>query len=117
MGELLHGMEIAADGKYANWALSKETAERLGVKPGDKEGLVEELRAVEGVVVAVLFDEQKDGEIRVSMRSKDGGLDVSQICAKFGGGGHRLAAGASLEGPLEEAKKLISNSVNHALNG
>ena len=96
IGELLHGMEITAEGRYGDWGMSREVADRLGVIPGDKEGLVEELRSIEGVVVAALFDEQKDGEMRVSMRSKEGGVDVSEICAKFGGGGHRLAAGASI---------------------
>ena len=117
MGELLHGMEIAADGKYSCWALSREVSDRLELKPGDKEGLVEELRAVDGVVVAALFDEQKDGSVRVSLRSKEAGVDVSRICTKFGGGGHRLAAGASLEGPLDEAKNLVSTSIINALNG
>ena len=117
MGELLHGMEIAAEGRYSCWALSREVSDRLELKPGDKEGLVEELRAVDGVVVAALFDEQHDGSVRVSLRSKEAGVDVSKICTKFGGGGHRLAAGASLEGPLEEAKNLVSTSIINALNG
>ena len=117
MGELLHDMEMAADGRYSCWALTRELADSLELKPGDKEGLVEELRAVEGVVVAALFDEQPDGSVRVSLRSKEGGVDVSKICTKFGGGGHRLAAGASLEGPLEEAKTLVSTSIINALNG
>jgi phosphoesterase RecJ-like protein len=54
--------------------------------------------------VAVFFEELPDGKIRVSMRSKDKRVDACRICAEFGGGGHALAAGIRMAGPLEEAR-------------
>ena len=58
------------------------------------------------VTTSALFIELKDGRIRCSLRSR-GGLDVSQIAAKFGGGGHKQAAGTFLPGPLKNAKQLV----------
>lgn len=56
--------------------------------------MIDHLRAVRGVIVAVFFEELSDGKVRVSMRSKTDAVDVCAICQKFGGGGHALAAGA-----------------------
>ena len=66
----------------------------LELLPEDNEGLIDHLRAIRGVVVAVFFEELPDGKVRVSMRSKDPAADVCAICQQFGGGGHTLAAGA-----------------------
>ncbi len=68
--------------------------------PEDNEGLIDHLRAIEGVVVAVFFEELPEGKVRVSMRSKSEAADVAAICQRFGGGGHKLAAGARLRGSL-----------------
>ena len=66
--------------------------------PEDNEGLIDHLRAIQGVIVAVFFEELPDGKVRVSMRSKSEAADVCAICQKFGGGGHDLAAGARVRG-------------------
>ena len=58
---------------------------------------------VDSVVAAVIFEELPDGKIRVSARSKDMAVNVSEICGRFGGGGHPLAAGARMAGPIQEA--------------
>jgi phosphoesterase RecJ-like protein len=55
------------------------------------------------VVVCAFLEEMPDGEVRLSMRSKSTAVNVCEICAAFGGGGHALAAGARMHGPLEEA--------------
>jgi Exopolyphosphatase-related proteins len=68
------------------WPQFKDAAE-LGVIPEDNEGLIDHLRAVHGVIVAVFFEELSDGKVRVSTRSKDEQVDVCAICQKFGGGG------------------------------
>ena len=58
-----------------------------------------------------LFVELKDGKYRCSLRSK-GTVDVAKIASAFGGGGHTSAAGVTLSGTLEEAKKLIFDAVS-----
>ena len=88
-------MRFEADGRVASFSLTLKTAADLGVLPEDNEGLIDHLRAIRGVIVAVFFEELADGKVRVSMRSKDEAVDVCAICQKFGGGGHTLAAGAA----------------------
>ncbi len=105
--ELLRVMRFRRDGRVASFGLSLKTADELGVLPEDNEGLIDHLRAVHGVIVAVFFEELSDGKVRVSMRSKTEVVDVCAICQKFGGGGHALAAGARISGTLPEVEEKV----------
>lgn len=105
--ELLGTMQFGCDGKLARFSLSKAAALALGVIPEDNEGLIDNLRAIRGVIVAIFFEELPDGKVRVSMRSKNEAVDVCAICTQFGGGGHVLAAGARVRGTLPEVEKKI----------
>ena len=105
--ELLNVLEVSEDGRVASWTLSQEVMKKHDVLPEDTEGLIDVIRGIKGVVVAVFFQEAEDGGLRVSCRSKDPEADVSRICAKFGGGGHRLAAGTRLPGPVKEAPENV----------
>ncbi len=105
--ELLRTMRFSECGRVATFSLSLNTAAELGVIPEDNEGLIDHLRAVHGVIVAVFFEELSDGKVRVSMRSKDERIDVCAICQKFGGGGHALAAGARVRGTLAEVEQKV----------
>ena len=105
--DLLATMRFACDGKLAYFSLSQASALALGVIPEDNEGLIDHLRAIRGVVVAIFFEELTDGKVRVSMRSKNEAVDVCAICTQFGGGGHVLAAGARVRGTLAEVEKKI----------
>lgn len=109
--ELLSTMRFEADGRIARFSLSLKLATELGVLPEDNEGLIDHLRAVRGVIVAIFFEELTDGKVRVSMRSKTDDVDVSVICQKFGGGGHALAAGARVRGSLAEVEQKIVGAV------
>ena len=84
-------------------------------KPEDSEGLIDIIRAIDGVTVALFFEELPDGKIRVSMRSKDPRVDASEVCGKFGGGGHALAAGIRMAGPMAEAKQRVLEAVCAAM--
>jgi len=109
--ELLGTMRFEAGGKVASFSLSLKVAAELGVKPEDNEGLIDHLRAIHGVIVAVFFEELIDGKVRVSMRSKSEDVDVSAICQKFGGGGHKLAAGARVRGTLAEVEQRLVQAI------
>src|SRR5438045_3793497 len=104
-------MQFACDDKLAWFSLSQEMAKSVGALPEDNEGLIDHLRAIHGVIVAIFFEELSDGKVRVSMRSKSGDVDVSAICQKFGGGGHKLAAGARLRGTLAEVEQRILETI------
>lgn len=100
---LLNEMEFRAEGRVVSWQYTQATARAAEAQPGDTEGLIDTLRMVDSVVAAVIFEELPDGKIRVSARSKDMAVNVSEICGRFGGGGHPLAAGARLAGPIQDA--------------
>jgi bifunctional oligoribonuclease and PAP phosphatase NrnA len=113
---LLNEMEMHAGGRIAAWKYSQATKARIGVKPGDTEGLIDHLRGIEGVTCAVIAEEQKDGRIRISARSQSPAVDVAKVCAIFGGGGHRLAAGATLPGPLDVAAEAYLTQLQNELS-
>lgn len=105
--ELLRNMRFQQEDHVASFSLTLSTAAELGVLPEDNEGLIDHLRSVRGVIVAVFFEELSDGKVRVSMRSKTEAVDVCAICQKFGGGGHSLAAGARVRGTLAEVEQRV----------
>jgi phosphoesterase RecJ-like protein len=80
--------------------------ERYGVDPADLEGVVEFPRSIRGVRLAILFRKIASGRIKVSFRSV-GDIDVAELAQRFGGGGHRKAAGASLEGTLANVQTQV----------
>jgi phosphoesterase RecJ-like protein len=115
MRSLLNTLELAGGGLVAHWELSLATRQALGLKPEDSEGLIDLIRAIEGVVVAVFFEELEGGKVRVSMRSKDPRVDVCHVCSVFGGGGHAMAAGIRMAGPLAEARAKVLAAVEEEL--
>lgn len=112
---LLNTLEISDDGHLASWELLDATRLGLALQPDDSEGLIDMIRAVKGVRVAVFFEELHNGQIRVSMRSKDKGVNVCDVAAQFGGGGHALAAGIRMPGPLSAAKPKVLGALKQAL--
>ncbi|MGA3282989.1 MAG: DHHA1 domain-containing protein, partial [Verrucomicrobiota bacterium] len=73
-------------------------------------------RAIEPVVVACVFEELEPGLTRISLRSKSDKVNVNEIAAQFGGGGHPAAAGARIPGkPLSVQRKVIT-AIKRALN-
>jgi len=106
MVAMLNSLELHLDGRYAVMQISQQDFARTGAAYHDTENLINEAHRIGTVRASALFIELKDGRIRCSLRSR-GGPDVSQIAAKFGGGGHTMAAGTYLPGPLENARKLI----------
>ena len=88
---------------------------RTGARAEDSEGLIDHLRAIQGVVVACLFEEVESGLTRVSLRSKRNDVDVNAIAALFEGGGHTAAAGARLRGSLASVQRRVLAAVRRAL--
>ena len=107
MRALLGTLERTPDGLVAHWELRDGMRTDLALRPEDSEGLIDVIRAIRGVQVAVFFEELADGMVRISMRSKDRRLDVCRIAAMFGGGGHALASGIRMKGPLDQAKSRV----------
>lgn len=115
MKALLSTLGQSEDQRLVWWDLRLATKKDLLLGADDSEGMIDFIRSVRGVVVAVFFEELEDGKVRVSMRSKDRRVNASEICAVFGGGGHALAAGIRMPGPLEEARGRVLAEVGKAM--
>ena len=104
------------DGRLTVCHLSRSDFGETGAIESDSEGIVDHLRSVEGTKVAVLIREllDKDGR-KVSLRATDGTIDVSVIARSLGGGGHRQAAGATTDIPLEQLIEHIRSGVSEQL--
>ena len=81
----------------------------------EDEGLIDLLRGIEGVVIAMLCHKRVDG-FRVSLRSKDQKFPVGPIARELGGGGHDMAAGTTLDLPeFADVEKLMTEKVSALL--
>jgi phosphoesterase RecJ-like protein len=114
MGETLAGLQLDCDGRVAYATVTREDLQRTGAIPPDTEDLVDFTVSLAGVDVGLLFIEQIRGGIKVSMRSRDS-VDVAQLASRFGGGGHRAAAGALLPDPLSESLPKVLEAVRREL--
>lgn len=110
---LLNELRLTSGNRVASFALTAAEAAALGVQPEDNEGLIDHIRAIQGVQVAVFFEELPEGRIRVSARSKNPRYDVCKICQGFGGGGHALAAGARVRGTLDEVRTAVLKKIDN----
>ena len=105
--ECLKEFKLTHQGQVSHWVLPYAAQETVGIQAGDMEGLMDLLRGIDGVRVCFTLEEAKSGVMRLSMRSKDESIDVSKICGHFGGGGHRMAAGAALNVSLENSAQQV----------
>ena len=112
---VLNAQKFSPDGRIASFSLSMAAAAEAGAKPEDNEGLIDYIRAVQGVVVAAFFEELPDNRVRISLRSKDPRADVCKVCQSFGGGGHVLASGARTSGRLEEVEAKVLARIEEEL--
>jgi len=91
----LHSLQLYLEGKVAVMTITAEDIAASGATMPDMDGIVDYARSLAVVEIAVLVTELNKGGVRISLRSK--GADVSKLAAAFGGGGHRVAAGITLE--------------------
>jgi phosphoesterase RecJ-like protein len=106
---------LTDDDRIAWFWLKKKDFTRTGAESDDTEGLIDHIRAIEPVVVACVFEEIEPELTRISLRSKNAKVNVNEIAAQFGGGGHPAAAGARIPGtPLSVQRKVIA-AVKRAL--
>jgi bifunctional oligoribonuclease and PAP phosphatase NrnA len=101
-GRILQRLETDLDDRLVWSTLTLEDVAASGASPSHSEGLIDLLSQSEAADVVILFKEQV-GETRISVRTRDGGVDATVLTATFGGGGHARAAGARVPLPLAEA--------------
>ncbi|MDR3671017.1 MAG: bifunctional oligoribonuclease/PAP phosphatase NrnA [Holophaga sp.] len=108
-GRAFDGM-VLHEGRYARLSLGQADFAACGADHDDLEGLVNRPLELRGVEVACLLHELADGRVKASLRSREG-ADVNAVCKRFGGGGHRLASGAKLDGPMSKAQNDMDAAV------
>ena len=106
----IKSLEMFCDGKVAAVFIDEERAKEVTTT----EGLLDKLRVIEGTQVVFFMKWLEKDTYRISMRSK--GTNVSRIAQGFGGGGHIRAAGCTLHGSFDEAKKTILAAIGEELN-
>ena len=107
-------MEFFHDGRCAVLCLTRALLEETGAGESELTGVSSFVRQVEGVLIGLTLQERGENEYKVSMRS-NAPASAQAVCARFGGGGHKFAAGCTIHAPLEEAKAQIVAACGEAL--
>jgi phosphoesterase RecJ-like protein len=115
LGRALDSLQTSSDGRIS-WAhVRASDFEEFSATDEDTEGIVNHVRAIRGSLAAALFREVPGKKVRISLRSRDG-FDVNKVAQTFGGGGHRLAAGCTLDPPLEDAERLVITEIARVMS-
>jgi phosphoesterase RecJ-like protein len=102
---VLVNVKFSCDDRIASFALTRKDVAALSILPEDTEGITDCFRSVEGVEVALFLEELRNNEVRLSVRSQTASFNASEFCQQYGGGGHRMAAGATLQGSIQEVEE------------
>lgn len=109
-GWIAENTHFFGGGKFAVCAIPLSVEQELGVNEDDMDNISGFPRSIEGVCMSATLRQTPDGGIKVSVRAVPG-YDASALCAKFGGGGHKGAAGVSMRMPLDQAAEIIENAM------
>ncbi len=107
---------LTHDDRIAYFWLRRGDYGRFRADREESEGLIDHIRSIEPVVVAVVFEEVDETMVRVSLRSKSEAVDVNQVAQLFGGGGHKAAAGARIAGTRLAVQRRVLRELRHAIN-
>ncbi len=107
---ILNHLHISDDGQYAWSSISHQLMTELEPESTDIDGLINTIKDIEGVEIAVLFRGVEANRTKASLRSKVW-ADVNQIAGMFGGGGHVRASGVSIDGDVEYAAALMEPAI------
>lgn len=110
----LEALELYFDGRVSVLNITRALLNETGCKDEDCDDIVALSRQIAGVRIGVTFKERKDGGLKVSVRTHEG-IDASQICARFGGGGHKRAAGCQFSCSKDEALKQMLPALEEAV--
>ena len=114
MGAVLHSLELEARGRIALVHMSLKMLADCGATQEDSDGLINLPLTVKEIEAVAFFKEISPECYRISLRSK-GDVDVNRVAAAFGGGGHKNAAGCSLNGRYDELRKKVLEELCRSL--
>lgn len=113
-GRVMRKIHYALDDKFAYIVITEADMKASGADKSLTEGFVEFPLSVDGVEVSASVMEYREGQFKVSLRSK-GKVNVNAVATAFGGGGHILASGCMLFGTLPEVEEKLINAVYNNL--
>jgi phosphoesterase RecJ-like protein len=113
-GAVLSDMQIDKSGRIAIVYVDHSMARTAGGTYEDTEGLVNLPLTVKEIEAVVFFKQEKDGEYRVSLRSK-GDIDIGAVAKEYGGGGHKNAAGCTVRGNIDDLRRSLVENVERAI--
>ena len=117
LARALATLDLRADGRLAVACISLDDLERSGADEADSDGVIDHLRAIDGVEVAAVIREPRAGGgflKKVSLRSAQPHVDVARIAHVGGGGGHAMAAGFAMEADFAHVIELIETELVRA---
>jgi phosphoesterase RecJ-like protein len=106
LGATLDKMKMSACGKVAWSVVERSMLDSFSAGVEHTDGLINFLRTIKGVEVAILIREMDNGKYKVGFRSK-GEVDVHRLASRFGGGGHMRASGCVMAGKLEQITETV----------
>lgn len=109
-GTVTQQATLHSQGRISLISFTRELFRQTGTGPEDTEGLVNRVLYLRGVQAAIATREEDNGSIKFSLRSK-GDVNVQAVAARFGGGGHRNAAGGTLDMSVDEAGRTLVDAV------
>ena len=111
--DLLGNMEFFHEGRGVFMAASRALMERVGATENDAEDLSQLAGIIEGVDCGAVLRELRPNEWKLSLRTGDNGrVNATEACRRLGGGGHAMAAGATIEGTLEEVEARVLEAID-----
>ena len=110
-GMILSGMEFYRGGKISLATITQQMLRETGAVEDDLDDISGLAGKAEGAVLCITLRELENGESRISLRSSPE-VDCSEICAVFGGGGHAMAAGCTIQSAPEKAKRMLLDVID-----
>lgn len=101
LGYALTNSRLTTDGRFISSVMPADVIKSFGALPSDLDGIVSQLRNTKGTDAAVFLYESEENTYKVSLRT-EGVVDASKTAVRFGGGGHKRAAGCTVTGESEE---------------
>lgn len=111
MGRVLSESILLMGGKISVGHLALREMEFYNATSADMDGIVNQLRLIKGVDVAIFMYQLPDMKYKVSLRSSTDNIDVAKVCAYFGGGGHKRAAGVTMEGNFYDVTNNLTREI------
>jgi phosphoesterase RecJ-like protein len=114
LGSVLSSIDRSDDGRAAWVVVTEELFRQNNASAEDTDNFINFVRSTKGVEVAVLFRQTAERQFKISLRSK-GRVDLSGLAQSFGGGGHKNAAGATIDGELSDVQARVIGEVTKTI--